>query len=247
MLLIAPALDIIVSGWRRQEPLILPLLAGVSPVVLWHLFSLCYYGFLLRTHAVSSASMRRSRCCGGWAGTCRSTRAGSDHACRLRGSHCRVVHEPADVSGRPGRDVLSAASYPSAPTFSGSVPRSAVSRVRHDPYPPLAALDRGHPPGVWIALTAAAVACSIVVPNSPLRAIREGPRAPDVDYYYPASGWPGGRPARTVRPFLQIDSLADCQRRRVTAPTVAVGADGLNGFCRGPLASLIDPHGMRTR
>ena len=252
MLLIVPALgQLIASGWRRLgRRLVLPLLAGVSPVVLWHLFSLCYYGFLLPNSYYAKLGVDAPQSLLWWMGryylslnarqdpitlvVCAAAIAVSCTSRRMflagLGVTCYLTYVVSIGADFLGFRFL-------APPFLVSA-MILIHRLQHW----IADTRRS----VWIALTAAAVACSIVVPNSPLRAIREGPRAPDVDYYYPASGlarWtPGAHfPFAT---FLQVDSPADCQRRRVTAPTVAVGADGLNGFCRGPLASLIDPHGI---
>jgi arabinofuranosyltransferase len=252
LLLFAPPIAYLtLAGWRRFGiRILLPGLAGIGPVLAWHAFAVCYFGFLLpnsyyaklgidaprsvlwsmgrhyvaeslrqdpMTLAVSAAAF--ALCWLRW----RTFVAGVGAALYL----AYIVSIGGDFLG-----------------FRFLTPSFLVcAMILAD----IAVRVMSRPPR-WVvaAPVAGAIVCSLLTPASPLRAIREGPRAPDVEYYFPASGlahWRPGRPFPFAK-FLQIDDLADCQSRRAVEPIAAVGGDGLNGFCRGPHAFLVDPHGI---
>jgi arabinofuranosyltransferase len=255
VLLFLPAVGhLVVSGWKRLGRRVArPLLVGFSPVVAWHLFSLCYYGFLLPNSYYAKVGVDAPRSLLWWMGQYYLTR--NLHRDPVTLLVCAMAVALCWASWRAGLAGLGVVLYVSyvasiggdflgfrflAPPFLLSAMILIHCLEARD------ALTTHLARGWWRALTAAAVLYSLVMPASPLRAMYGGPRQPDVDYYYPASGLARWTPATRFpfARFLQVTDAAECQRLRATVSLVAVWGDGLNGFCRGPNAYLIDPHGI---
>ena len=251
-LIFGPAtLALVATGWGRLGARIAgPIAVGFLPLAAWHLFSLGYYGFLLPNSYFAKvgidapaavlwamgrqylgANLRHDPVtlvvCAAAVGLCwtrwRTSLAGVGIVLHLG----YVVSIGGDFLGyrffAPPFLVAAMVLVVRLEDWSERVPRWALGGV-----------------------VAAAVVYSVLLPASPLRAMWHGPAEADVKYYYRASGLARWRPG--VRfpfaRFLWVPDAAECQRLRAVAARVAVWGDGLNAFCRGPGAYLIDPHGV---
>lgn len=252
VLLILPAVGYLAaSGWKRLgRQVTLPLLVGFSPVAVWLLFSLCYYGFLLPNSYYAKLGIDAPQSLLWSMG--RHYLAENFRQDPITLLVCAAAVAVCWASWRTLLAGLGVVLYVSYVVSIGGdflgfrflAPPFLLSTMIliHC----LGAWSAHVGRGGWRALTAAALLYSVVMPASPLRAMHGGPRAPDVEYYFPASGlarWtPGAR--FPFAKFLLVTGPADCRRLRATGLSIAVGGDGLNGFCRGPNAYLIDPHGI---
>jgi arabinofuranosyltransferase len=252
VLLILPVVGhLVVSGWKRLGLWIArPLLLGFAPVAAWHVFSLCYYGFLLPNSYYAKVGLDAPRSLLWWQGQYYLTRNLFQDPITL--AVCAAAVAVCWASRRTVWAVLGVLLYI---TYVASIGGDFLGyRFLAPPFLISAMVLvhglnawRPHLPRMgWRVLTAAMVVYSIAVPASPLRAIQSGRAAQDVEYYYPASALARWTPGERFpfAPFLQVSSPAACRQLRATVPIVAVVGDGLNGFCQGPNAHLVDQHGI---
>jgi arabinofuranosyltransferase len=251
-LIFGPAtLALVATGWTRLGARIVgPIAVGLLPLAAWHLFSLGYYGFLLPNSYFAKVGIDAPASVV-WSMGRQYLGANLRHdpvtlvvcaaAVGICWTHWRtclagvgiVLHLVYVVS--IGGDFLGYRFF--APPF---LVGTMIFVLRFEDW------VEHVPRGTLTGLVAAAVAYSMLLPASPLRAMWGGPAEEDVKYYYRASGLARWRPG--VRfpfaRFLWVTDAAECRRLRTVAASVAVWGDGLNAFCRGPDAYLIDPHGI---
>jgi arabinofuranosyltransferase len=229
---------------------IVPVLAGLAPWVLWHFVSLAYFGFLLPNSYYAKLGLDAPRsvlaAMGlGYLGESFSQDPITLFVCGLAialGWSCLrasllcvgvVLHLVYVVM--IGGDFLG---------FRFLAPPFLLSALVVCEWARRGIVGRWDP--WWRVVVLGALVYGIVVPSSPLRAFRDPPAARDVAIYYPASGlarWSPGSRFPFGR-FLFVSGPDGCRRLRALEASVAVWGDGLNGFCRGQHSHLIDPHGV---
>jgi arabinofuranosyltransferase len=250
-LFLPPVAYALIKGWRLLGwRIIRPGLAGFAPLGIWMTFSVIYYGFLLPNSYYAKLGLDVPRSI--------LTSMGAGYLAK------NLIQDPATLvlcgialalCWRDRRSLLAGLAiclhllyvlclggdflgfrFLAPPFlvacisvfhgFSGRYPRALSSGSKY--------------------VILASLAYGLLVPSSPLRAFHDPPAAHDVAFYYPASAlsrWtPGARfPFAT---FLYVTGPEECQRLRSPEFSVAVWGDGLNAFCRGFRAHLIDPHGV---
>jgi arabinofuranosyltransferase len=86
----------------------------------------------------------------------------------------------------------------------------------------------------------------LLTPSSPVRMIRDPAIAPDVEFHFAGSRLASWRPGARFpfAPFMRVRDEAACHALHQDYFHVAIWGNGLNGFCRGANAHLIDPVGV---
>jgi arabinofuranosyltransferase len=250
ILIFPPVAALVVSAWRRFRGRAVRALAiGGAPSALWLAFSLCYFGFLLPNSYYAKVGIDAEPGVLWWLGQYYLTR--SLHQDPITLVLCGAGFLVGLTNGRTFAASAGIALYI---TYIASVGGDFLGfRFLASPFmvAVIVLVDRLSAwrwliEPRWYLVPAAALIYSLAVPASPLRAFRDAPREPEAAFYHPASALSRWRPgvAFPFARFLEVESPSHCVALRAPTPTVAVWGDGLNGFCRGPLVHLIDPHGV---
>lgn len=267
--LILPGLAVVaLIGWRTFGARVLPLAAvGLVPLVSWLVFALVYFGsplpnsYYAKVHLDAPFSLVASM-----GGRYLLTSLIGDPATLVVCAACVALGVRDRRARLVGAAVILHVAYVVSIggdfigfRFLGPPFLLAALAVCQILRPRIASLRLR-----WILVgVAATLIYGCAVPWSPLRAFVDWPRdesslaaalqrlgaddpRADVAFYYSASALAQWRPGSRFPfgRFLFVADAADCDALRRRDYTVAVWGDGLNGFCRGAHAHLIDPHGI---